>query len=57
MDELKGLNEKRDELLAEMEQLTNGVKLEKRAFTEEETGKFESLRAQVEGIQKSPKQE
>lgn len=53
MDELKGLNEKRDELLAEMEQLTNGVKLEKRAFTEEETGKFESLRAQVEGIDKT----
>lgn len=53
MDELKGLNEKRDELLAEMEQLTNGVKLEKRAFTEEETGRFESLRAQVEGIDKT----
>lgn len=53
MDELKGLNEKRDELLGEMEQLTNGVKLEKRAFTEEETGRFESLRAQVEGIDKT----
>ena len=53
MDELKGLNEKRDELLGEMEQLTSGVKLEKRAFTEEETGRFESLRAQVEGIDKT----
>lgn len=53
MDELKGLNEKRDELLGEMEQLANGVKLEKRAFTEEETGRFESLRAQVEGIDKT----
>lgn len=53
MNELKELQEKRDELLGEMEQLTNGVKLEKRAFTEEETGKFESLRAQVEGIDKT----
>lgn len=53
MNELKELNEKRDELLGEMEQLTNEVKLKKRAFTEEETTKFESLRAQVEGIDKT----
>ena len=53
MNELKELNEKRDELLGEMEQLTNGVKLEKRAFTEEENTRFESLRAQVEGIDKT----
>mgnify|MGYP002608122024 CR=1 FL=1 len=53
MNELKELNEKRDELLGEMEQLTNEVKLKKRAFTEEETTKFESLRTQVEEIDKT----
>lgn len=53
MNELKELNEKRDEMLGEMEQLTNEVKLKKRAFTEEETTKFESLRTQVEEIDKT----
>ena len=53
MNELKELNEKRDELLGEMEQLTNEVKLKKRAFTEEETTRFESLRTQVEEIDKT----
>lgn len=46
----KKLMEQRAELMNEMNSLTDGIKAENRAFTDEENKKFEELRAKVEGI-------
>lgn len=46
----KKLMEQRAELMNEMNTLTDGIKAENRAFTDEENKKFEELRAKVEGI-------
>lgn len=46
----KKLMEQRAELMNEMNTLTDGIKAENRAFTDEENKKFAELRAKVEGI-------
>ena len=47
---LKELEEKRAELQAEMEQLLNGAKEEKRAMSEEESAKFDGLEREIKNI-------
>ena len=47
---LKELEEKRAELQAEMEQLLNGAKEEKRAMSEEEIAKFDGLEKEIKNI-------
>ena len=49
----KELLEKRAQRMEEMERLTEGVKTEKRAFTEDEEKKFAELRAQIESIDRT----
>lgn len=49
-ESLKGLKEQRADLLTQMETLTDAVKTEKRAFTEDEIANFNRLEKQVKGI-------
>ena len=49
-ESLKGLKEQRADLLTQMETLTDAVKTEKRAFTEDEIAKFNVLEKQVKDI-------
>ncbi len=50
MENLKTLAEQRETALAEMTTLTDSVKAEERAFTEEENTKFAELERTIEGI-------
>ena len=50
MNDLKTLAEQREAALSEMETLTETVKEEKRAFSEEESARFSELERTVEGI-------
>lgn len=49
-EELKGLEEQRTDLVAQMKELTSAAETEKRAFTEEEDKKFDELDAQVKAL-------
>lgn len=55
MKNLKGLVEKRNSLINEMEEITNKSKTEKRAFTDEETKLFDELMAQLNSIDETIK--
>lgn len=48
--ELKGLFEKRNAKLEEMDKLTNGAVTEERALTDEEKGRFEELEGEVRAL-------
>lgn len=50
MNDIKTLAEQREEALAEMTTLTDTVKAEERAFTEEETAKFADLEKKINDI-------
>ena len=49
-EELKGLEEQRADLVAQMKELTSAAETEKRAFTEEEDKKFDELEAKVKAL-------
>ena len=49
-ESLKGLKEQRADLLTQMETLTDAVKTEKRAFTEDEIANFNRLEKQVKDL-------
>lgn len=51
--ELKELNERRTELVDQMEELVTTAKTEVRALTEEEDGKFVEMKSEVERIDKT----
>ena len=52
---LKGLMEKRNSLVEEMEGLLNNAKAETRAFNETEIGRFETIKAEIANIDKTIK--
>ena len=49
----KGLEEKRTELMLEMNSIIEKAKLEKRAISDEESGKFDQIKKEVESIDKT----
>lgn len=54
-DETKGLEEKRNDLVEEMEGIVNKAKSEVRALTEEEDTRFDEIKAEIEAIDKTIK--
>ena len=48
--ELKELIEKRGALMSQLDELLSRAKQENRAFTEEDTKRFDALSAEVDGI-------
>ena len=56
-DETKGLEEKRNDLLEEMEGLVNKAKSEVRALTEEEDTRFDEIKTEIEAIDKTIEKE
>ena len=56
-EETKGLQEKRNDLLEEMEGLVNKAKSEVRALTEEEDTRFDEIKKEIESIDKTIEKE
>ena len=49
-EETKGLQEKRNDLLEEMEEIVNKAKSEVRALSEEEDTRFDEIKTEIEAI-------
>ena len=56
-NETKGLEEKRNDLLEEMECIVNKAKSEVRALSEEEDSRFEEIKNEIEAIDKTLEKE
>ncbi|MDO5518419.1 MAG: phage major capsid protein [Clostridium sp.] len=52
-EESKGLEEKRNDLVDEMEQIVNNAKSEVRALSDEEDSRFEEIKTEIEAIDKT----